>query len=48
MIKLELTVEQVNTILAGIGELPTKIGLPLVDAIRKQAEPQINQPKDSN
>jgi len=41
MIKLELTVEQVNTILAGIGELPTKIGLPLVEAIRKQAEPQL-------
>lgn len=41
--KLELTLDQINVIMAGIGELPTKVGLPITEEIRKQVLPQINQ-----
>lgn len=41
--KLELTLDQINIIMAGIGELPTKVGLPMTEEIRKQVMPQINQ-----
>lgn len=42
MIKLELTVEEVNAILQVLGELPTKTGaFPLVMKIKEQAEPQV-------
>jgi hypothetical protein len=41
MIKLELTVEEVNAILQVLGDLPTKVGAwPLVVKIKEQAEPQ--------
>ena len=38
---LTLTLDQVNAILAGIGELPTRIGLPITEEIRKQVMPQL-------
>ncbi len=38
---LALTLDQINAIMAGIGELPTKIGLPITEEIRKQVLPQI-------
>lgn len=38
---LTLTLDQINTILAGIGELPTRVGLPITEEIRKQVLPQI-------
>jgi hypothetical protein len=38
---LSLTLEQINMIVAGIGELPTKIGLPMTEEIRKQIIPQL-------
>lgn len=41
--KLELTLDQINVIMAGIGELPTKVGLPLTEEIRKQIIPQLPQ-----
>lgn len=45
MIKLELTIEEVNGILAVLGDMPTKSGAwPLVVKIKEQAEPQV--PKD--
>lgn len=41
MIKLELTVEEVNGILAALGELPTKTNaLFLIQKIQGQALPQ--------
>jgi len=39
--KLELTLEQINIVMAGIGELPTKVGLPMTEEIRKQIMPQL-------
>lgn len=42
MIKLELTVEEVNGILAVLGDMPTKSGAwPLVMKIKEQAESQV-------
>ena len=46
MIKLELTIEEVNLILGVLGELPTKVGAwPLVMKIKDQAEPQVPPPE---
>jgi hypothetical protein len=42
MIKLQLTIEEVNAILQVLGDLPTKTGAwPLVLKIKEQAEPQV-------
>lgn len=42
MIKLELSVEQVNAILQTLGQLPTSSGAyPLVMEIKRQAEEQV-------
>jgi hypothetical protein len=47
MIKLELSVEEVNGILAVLGDLPSKTGAyPLMMKIKEQAEAQVEQPKD--
>jgi len=42
MIKLELTIEEVNAILQVLGDLPTKTGAwPLALKIKEQSEPQV-------
>lgn len=42
MIKIELSVEEINGILSVLGDLPTKSGAwPLVMKIKEQAEPQV-------
>jgi len=41
LLTLRLTLDQVNAILAGIGELPTRVGMQLTDEIRKQVLPQL-------
>jgi hypothetical protein len=42
VVKLELTVEEVNAILQVFGDLPTKTGAwPLIVKIKQQAEPQV-------
>ena len=41
-LKLELTLEEVNAILAGLGELPSKTGAwNLIIKIQQQAQPQL-------
>jgi hypothetical protein len=48
MIKLELSIDEVNAILQVLGELPTKSGAwPLVLKIKEQAEPQVPKPEES-
>ena len=48
MIKLELSVEEVNAILQVLGELPTKSGAwPLAQKIKEQADRQVPAPADS-
>lgn len=41
--KLELTLDQINVLMAGVGELPTKIGLPITEEVRRQILPQLGQ-----
>lgn len=43
MITLELEVEEVNAILGGLGELPAKTVMGLIQNIQKQAQPQLMQ-----
>ena len=44
MIKLDLTIEEVNGILAALGELPTKTNaMFLIQKIQAQAQPQVPQ-----
>jgi hypothetical protein len=43
MIKLELSIEEVNGILGVLGDLPTKTGAwVLLNKIKEQAESQVN------
>jgi hypothetical protein len=47
MIKLELSVEEVNAVLGVLGDLPSKTGAwPLIVKIKEQAEAQVEQPQD--
>ena len=47
-ITLKLTVEEVNGILAVLGDLPTKSGAyPLVMKIKEQADPQVPTPPEA-
>ena len=44
LITIEITVEEANTVLAGLQELPAKTANPLTQKILKQAQDQL--PKD--
>jgi hypothetical protein len=47
MIKLELSIDEVNAILGVLGDLPTKTGaFSLMMKIKEQAESQLEQPKE--
>jgi hypothetical protein len=47
MIKLELSVEEVNAILQVLGQLPTSSGAwPLLLKIKEQAEGQVPKPEN--
>ena len=41
LVKLELTFDDVNVIIAGLGELPAKISLGVIERVRKQAAEQL-------
>ena len=43
-INLNLTVDDVNNSLAGISNLPYNVAAPLIQKIRDQALPQVEQP----
>ncbi len=46
MIKLDLTIEEVNGILGVLGDLPSKTGAwPLIVKIKEQAEAQVPKPE---
>jgi len=40
-LKLNLSLEQINIILAALGKIPYEAAAPVVDAIRQQAQPQL-------
>ena len=39
---LELTLDETNLLLAGLGELPAKLSLALIEKIRSEAVSQLN------
>jgi len=44
--KLELTVQEVNAILAGLGRLPYEAVFELIEKIRSQAASQVTPPTE--
>lgn len=42
--KLDLSLQEINTVLTGLGRLPYEAVFELVDKIKGQATPQLNQP----
>jgi hypothetical protein len=40
-ITLNLTLEQVNIVLSSLGEIAFRVSSPVIEEIRKQAEPQV-------
>jgi hypothetical protein len=42
MIKLELTIEEVNGVLMGLSKLPYEFSAPLIEKLKQQADPQVN------
>jgi hypothetical protein len=47
IITIELTVEEANTVLAGLQELPAKTANPLTQKILKQAQAQLPDDKET-
>ena len=43
-LELSLTVREVNTILAAMGEVPAKISMGVIQKIQEQAGPQVSGP----
>lgn len=41
MIKLDLTIEEVNTIMAALAKAPYELSAPVIDKIKVQATPQV-------
>lgn len=48
VLTLKLTVAQVNTIIAGLEELPHKFSRKILDEIQQQAVPQLQPPQAAN
>jgi hypothetical protein len=44
IIKLELTVEEVNIVMAGLAELPVKLSLKTLQKVEEQARSQVEAP----
>lgn len=42
-LKLQLNLDEVNVLLAGLGELPAKISLPMIEKVRGQVMVQLQQ-----
>jgi hypothetical protein len=45
LVKLELSVEEINLILQGLGELPAKMSMAIIQKVQQQAAPQM-QPEE--
>ena len=48
MITLELEVQEVNTILSGLGKLPAEMSMELILKIRAEAERQLKELDESS
>lgn len=47
MIKIELTVDEVNGVLAALGKVPYELSYALIEKIKAQAIPQLAPPVDA-
>ena len=47
ILTLNLTVQEVNTIIAGLQELPAKLANPITRKIQQQAQPQLAEAQNS-
>lgn len=41
LLNFELTLEETNTILGGLSELPAKVSMVLINKLQQQAQPQL-------
>ena len=46
MITLELSIEETQIVLAGLGKLPLEVAANTFNKVKKQAEEQVNKPKE--
>ena len=46
LLKFEFSVEEANTILMALQEMPAKVANPLTAKIQQQAKPQLPQPEE--
>ena len=46
-INLNLTIEEINLLLAGLGELPAKMSIAVIEKVRSQATRQLNDLNDT-
>lgn len=45
-VNLELSLDEVNVVLAALGELPAKVSLSVIEKVRNQAVPQLQATSD--
>ena len=45
-VKLDLTIQQLNVIIAGLAKLPIEAGLETFNAVQQQAQAQLGQPSN--
>ena len=45
-VKLELTIQQLNAIIAGLAKLSIEVGLETFNEVQKQAQAQLGQPSN--
>ena len=45
-LKLELSIKQLNVIIAGLAKLPIEVGIETFNAVQQQAQAQLGQPSN--
>ena len=45
-VKLDLTIQQLNVIIAGLAKLPIEAGLETFNSVQQQAQAQLGQPSN--
>ena len=47
-VTIELTIDQINVVLAGLAKLPLEASIDTFTSVRQQADAQLNQPQQVN
>lgn len=48
LIQISLTIENLNIIMAALGEIPYRVSSPVISSIQMQAQPQLQPPEADN